>query len=352
MEVGRWNFESLNHRNDFMDQQHPFEARLAAAWPKQDWQELSILVAVSGGADSVALLRGLLALRDQGPGTIHVAHMNHGLRGSEATEDQAFVEELCDTWGVPAHVGQTNTRPVAAERGDGIEEAARELRYAFLRATAERVGARYVATAHTADDQVETILYRILRGTGISGLRGIPRVRRLTGMVTIIRPLLNFRRRETLEYLATLEQDFRTDSSNRDVSFMRNRIRLELLPLLASDYYAQVDDAILRLGRLATDAQKVVDDQVDQLWDHAVISQTADQVVINIEGLQGVNSYLIRELLIRIWREQSWPQQSMGWDQWSNLAFMTGSDAASHGPMTLPGGIRVRRSDTALWITK
>ena len=154
-----------------------------------------------------------------------------------------------------------------AERDEyrNSEATARTARYAFLQETAERFGARYVVTGHTADDQAETILHRIVRGTGIAGLAGMARVRPLGPAATLIRPLLDFRRLELLAYLTDLGQPFRSDSSNSDTAFTRNRIRCRLLPELAAEYNPGVVASLVRLGRLAGEVQSVVDALVEDL---------------------------------------------------------------------------------------
>ena len=171
---------------------HPFETRLAASWPPEDWKDLTVLAAVSGGGDSVALLRGLAALKLPGEGRLIAAHVNHKLRGADSDADQAFVQELCGQLGLACEVATAAVDPTAGSRGQGIEATARRARYAVLEEMAGRVGARFVVTAHTADDQAETILHRILRGTGIRGLSGMSRSRRL-GPATLLRPLLGYR---------------------------------------------------------------------------------------------------------------------------------------------------------------
>ena len=213
----------------------PLDQELAAAWPPESWADVSVLVAVSGGADSVALLRGLAGLKVGGEGKLVVGHFNHRLRGEESDGDEQFVARLAEELGLGLECGRLEAGDIDA-CPDGIEEAARRQRYRFLTETAERVGARYVACAHTADDQVETVLHRILRGTGIAGLAGIPRCRRLSPAVTLIRPLLEVRRAELVDYLASLGQSYREDSSNLDRRFTRNRIRHDLLPQLAKDF--------------------------------------------------------------------------------------------------------------------
>jgi tRNA(Ile)-lysidine synthase len=135
---------------------------------------------------------------------------------------------------VLASAGLSSGRLLSGGHPDGVEAAARAARYEFLQATAERLGARYVATAHTADDQAETVLHHIVRGTGLAGLAGMSRARSLGAAATLIRPLLSFRRRDVIEYLGALGQSYCEDTTNRDPAFTRSRIRHELLPLLAS----------------------------------------------------------------------------------------------------------------------
>jgi tRNA(Ile)-lysidine synthase len=299
---------------------HPFETRLAALWPPDEWRDLTVLAAVSGGGDSVALLRAAAALKTGGAGRLCVAHFNHKLR-PEAEDDERFVTTLCKDLGLSCETGFYDVRQLAENTGEGIEPAARRARYDFLKETAGRLGARFVLTAHTADDQAETILHRIVRGTGIAGLSGMSRSRPL-GHATLLRPLLGVRRRELEEYLRDIGQPFREDSSNADRRFTRNRIRHELLPLLTRHYNSAVADALLRLGSLAADVQAVIDDLVDQLRERAVKFENKSAVEIDAASLAGQPPYLLRELLALIWRRQSWPLQAMGFVQWDQLARM------------------------------
>ncbi|MGD0653026.1 MAG: tRNA lysidine(34) synthetase TilS [Thermoguttaceae bacterium] len=299
---------------------HPFETRLAALWPPDEWRDLTVLAAVSGGADSVALLRAVAALKTGGAGRLCVAHFNHKLR-DEAEDDERFVVALCKQLGLSCETGFGHVAQLAADASEGIEPAARRARYEFLKETAGRLGARFVLTAHTADDQAETILHRIVRGTGIAGLAGMSRTRRL-GHATLLRPLLSVRRRELEEYLRDIGQPFREDSSNADRRFTRNRIRHELLPLLGRQYNSAVADALLRLGSLAADVQGVIDELVDQLHQRAVKFENKSAVEIDTAQLAGQPPHLLRELLALVWRRQSWPMRSMGFVQWDQLARM------------------------------
>jgi len=322
--------------------------RLGQCWPVEAWQDVSVLVGVSGGADSVALLVALSKLKTRGEGRLHAAHFHHGLRGADADEDARFVQQLARKRNLPCRLGHADAEAIA-DSADGPEAGARQARYAFLRQTAERVGARYVVTAHTADDQVETVLHRILRGTGIAGLAGIRPIRPLGPAVTVVRPLLQTARAEVIDFLRAVDQPFRQDASNRDDRFLRNRIRHELLPLLRRRYADDVDQALRRLAALAGEAQQVVDQLVAELAVQAVIRRCEQQCLIRVENLVGEPRYLVRELLIHLWRQSGWPEQAMGFAQWEELAELAlGAEPAKR---MFPGSITAERSvdHLSLW---
>lgn len=192
-------------------------------------------VGVSGGADSVALLRLLLELREALGLRLLVLHFHHQLRGAEADADEAFVAELAAQLGLEFFAGREAVAERARAAGWNLEDAARRLRYEFFERVVREGRADRVAVAHTADDQAETVLAHILRGTGLTGLAGIYPVRG-----AIVRPLLEVRRQALREYLARLGQPWREDPSNRDVTRLRARIRQELLPRLERDFHPQV----------------------------------------------------------------------------------------------------------------
>lgn len=327
-------------------------AALEASWPPAAWRDVTVVVAVSGGTDSVALLRGLAWLREHDPdgpgqGRLVAAHYHHGLRGAAADEDARFVEQVCHTLGLECRVGRAAAGSWSGNTGDGLEAAARAARYHFLQATAEELGARYVAAAHTADDQAETILHRIVRGTGLAGLAGMPRARPLGPAVTLIRPLLDCRRRDLAAWLAAVGQSCREDASNLDLALTRNRLRHDLLPKLAAEYNPQVVDALLRLGALARQAQALIDGLVDPLLDQCVRDGGAQRVEIpDVRPLQAADRYLLRELLVAIWRRRRWPLQAMGHVQWEQLAGLAAGPA--DGQLSLPGNIIARRQGIRL----
>jgi tRNA(Ile)-lysidine synthase len=219
-----------------------------------------VAVAVSGGADSVALLYLLEEIRAELGIVLSVAHVNHKLRGAESDEDEHFVAELTAAHGLELHsvsapIESRGARPDSLQNipaKSGVEAAARKLRYEFFRELARQGRATKIATAHTLDDQAETVLLRIFRGTGIRGLAGVhPRILlseddRVVGEV--VRPLLDFRRAELRGYLLERRQAWREDSSNQDPAFLRNSLRQKLLPLITEEFG---DAAIEHLAELA-----------------------------------------------------------------------------------------------------
>ncbi len=322
-----------------------FDDQLRAALPA-DWPEVGLLLAVSGGADSVAMLRAAAALQRPLTAQLAVAHFNHRLRGRESQADERFVVALCQLLGLDCSVGQA---PQGIEEG---EAGARKARYDFLQQTAERLGTRYLATAHTADDQAETILHHMLRGTGLAGLAGMPWLRPLGPAVTLVRPMLNRTRAEVLAYVAALDQPYREDQSNRDLKFTRNRIRHELLPLLKRDYSPSVVDSLSRLGVLAGEVQQMIEARACQVLQDSVIDGVPHRVTLDARKLAVEDVHVVREALVLLWRSQGWPLGSMGFDEWRLLAEMAIEPDSPARPKTrkrvFPGAITAHRRGNQL----
>ncbi len=215
-----------------------------------------VIVGVSGGADSVALLHILFALRKTLRFSLRVAHLDHALRKASA-EDAAFVRQLGEKLGLPVVVERQTVGDWCSAQGVSIEEGARLIRYRFFRETAQRFSAQAVALAHTADDQAETVLMRFLRGSGLGGLSAMATKRlldenqaklRKQDSVWLIRPLLGLWRREIIAYIKTHDLKYREDASNTDYRFTRNRIRHKLLPLLEDDYNPNLKTVLAQLA--------------------------------------------------------------------------------------------------------
>jgi tRNA(Ile)-lysidine synthase len=205
-------------------------------------------IGVSGGADSVAMLRIFAELRAQLGIAVHALHFNHQLRGTEADEDERFVQALAEKFHLEFESGRADVAGEARLHGWNVEDAARRLRYQFFASVAEARGLNRVAVAHTADDQAETVLSHLLRGTGPTGLAGIYPVAGL-----IVRPMLELGREELREFLSESGQLWREDATNQDTTRMRARIRQQLIPLLLRDFDSA---AVTRLSRLATHARE------------------------------------------------------------------------------------------------
>jgi tRNA(Ile)-lysidine synthase len=305
-----------------------------------------LVVAVSGGPDSVALLRA--AAEARGPaatGPLVLAHLDHQLRGPASTADAQFVTELhaaLEKAGVPGVrlcMERIDMATLAQREGANLEALARRERYRWLAEVARREGVRWVATGHTANDQAETVLHRLLRGTGLRGLRGIAARRPLTERVSVVRPLLQTTRAEVLDYLAAIGQSFREDESNRDLRWTRNRIRHELLPLLARTYNPAI---VAVLGRLAAQAEEIFalqEQEARALLQEAEKPRAAARCVFDRDPLAAAPRHRLREALRLVWEREGWPVSEMSFAAWDRLAGVARGEAAA---VDLPGGIRAR----------
>jgi tRNA(Ile)-lysidine synthase len=304
--------------------------------------EHGILAAVSGGADSVALLHLLTEILPQ-EGKLAVAHVNHGLRGDESDADAEFVRALAKEYGLRFFVHRITSQSTLNEN------SARNLRYDFLTQQAEQIGFRYLATAHTADDQTETVLHRIVRGTGLAGLSGISPLRIMTPAVTLLRPLLLVRRTAILTYLESLGKTFRHDKTNSENHFTRNRIRNRLLPMLREEFNPQVDESVCRLATLAAEHESVLSELLDGLIESALVEHSSSRVVLDVLQLQHCSLAVLREMVIRIWKRQGFPQREMDYFQWSALAKLLYTPGQR---LDFPGGISAERTQNRFTITR
>jgi tRNA(Ile)-lysidine synthase len=304
------------------------------------------VVAVSGGADSVALLRGLVECGAK----VVVGHLNHQLRGDEGDADEAFVVELAGTLGVPVRTHRVN---VAALSGN-VEATARRVRYEWLRTLANEVSAGWIATGHSADDQAETVLHRLIRGTGLQGLRGVAAIRgfprggeeRATRPLvsasrqTVVRPLLTIPRTDLLEYLQSLLQPYRTDSTNADTAFTRNRIRAELLPLL-STYNPGIVDVLNRLSVQAEELFAEQEAETAVLVRSVELPRAGGMLILNAEKLTALGEAKTRNVLRMLWDRESWPVNAMTFEHWRRAAKIA---TGEHSAADFPDGVHVRRA--------
>ena len=303
-----------------------------------------VLVAVSGGADSVCLLMVLYEIRQRGilPGLdLHVAHVNYGLRGEESEKDEAHVRDLGKMLNIPVHVKRAHLVP---RPGQTVQSQARDARYAFFARVRREYGLTAVTTGHTADDQAETVLLWLLRGSGTSGLAGIP-VQRSDG---IVRPLLDVTREQVLDYLASRGIAYRTDASNAMRIYRRNRVRHEIMPLLRT-FNPRIVQGLARAAEILAAEAALLDDLERERWKAVVKDVAPGRVVLQGERLAqeplGLQRRLIRQAL------------SVVRGSAAGLTFRHVRDilarvvgAGCSGKLDLPGGIVVERDGTLVTV--
>lgn len=270
-----------------------------------------IVIAVSGGADSTALLLSLIELKVAGKiaAELYVAHLDHGLRPTSAT-DAKWVSGLAKSFGCRPVISRKNVRQAADENGENLEQMARKLRYEFLERTARRKKAKYVLTGHTMDDQAETVLLRLMRGSASLGLSGIERVRSLSrdGTIKLVRPMMWARRTETESYCRERKHDFLVDEMNADEAFARVKVRKQLVPLMES-FNKKVVEAISRTASLLREDSTVLYETAAELLAKATISDNGETdktkvALLNVQVLSEAAPALRRRAL-RQWIKEA-----------------------------------------------
>ena len=300
-----------------------FLAAVAQALPGEQVWAAPLVIGVSGGADSVGLLLALDRLaRSRPAGTkLIVAHARHDLR-PEAADDEAFVAALAGRLG---HPFVSQRLPVLAGdgiRGEGVEGRARRMRYAWLAEVACAAGARHVAVAHTADDQAETILHRLLRGTGVGGLAGMAAARELAEGVALVRPLLNCGGVDVRRFLTHVGQPWREDASNSDVRYARNFLRHRVLPEIAAGPYPAAAAALRRVGVQAGALAGALSSAAGHLLEIHGQRQADGSVVLQTGPLARLDQHLLAEMFVTLWRREQWPQRDMTARHYTQLAEM------------------------------
>ena len=275
----------------------------------------TVVVGVSGGADSVCLLHILVSLRERLDITVHVAHLNHLLRGAESEGDARYVSRLAKKLGVAATIESRDVKTYQAEHRLSLEDAARQVRYRFFAEAAERIGADRVAVGHTSDDQTETILMHLVRGAGPTGLLGMRPLTVWTSPglsgLTVIRPLLAVSREETRAYCREHRLAPRQDSSNLSLSQFRNRIRQELLPLLRG-YNPRIGEALIRNADTLAADLSFIEEYVSKVWPK-VASEENGAIVLDRDSVVSLHSAVQRHLLRRVTREVLGDLEDIEW---------------------------------------
>ncbi|MGZ0168026.1 MAG: tRNA lysidine(34) synthetase TilS [Planctomycetales bacterium] len=344
-----------------LDCQSDFPNRLLTGLKRCEFEDGRVLVGVSGGADSVALLRGLACLRDETstPAAarhrfeIVAAHIDHQIRDN-SKEDADWVRALADKLELPCRTETANVLDRAARTHETLEEAARKARYEALVRVAQEEDCTVIAVAHTADDQAETVLHHLVRGTSVTGLRGMlwsrPVVANsLDSDVQLIRPMLEIRRTELESWLQELGQNFRSDPTNADDALTRNRIRHQLLPMLEQNFNPQVRKALGTLAGHAAEVTDVLRSLSEKLAESSVVQLAEDSIRIDCPALVDQPPMLVRETLIAIWQQAGWPLKRMGHREWQKLADLVAGKA---GAVSLPESVSALRRGQLLVLSR
>lgn len=252
------------------------------------------MVAVSGGPDSVALFHVLRQLADKYALGLSIAHVNHALRGTESEEEQQMVAKLAEYYNVPFYYAKVDVKRHMRETGKGLQDAARELRYRFLFETAERTGTSCIALAHHADDQAETVLMRMLRGTSTEGLAGIHPVR-MQQKVKLVRPLLRIEKMELVQFCKEHGFEFAEDSSNASRAYTRNQIRLDIMPQL-KQFNPEITSALNRLADIVRDDEQYLQREAERAYAETV-SVTKDGLMLKQAQWSAFHASLQRRLI-------------------------------------------------------
>ncbi len=324
-----------------------------------------LVVGVSGGVDSVCLLHVLARHAHELDLTLHVVHVHHGIRGPDADEDARFVRKQAHRLGVPVTVRHVNIPRLAERPGISVEEAARQWRYAILGQEANRMGAPWIAVAHNADDQVETVLMHLLRGAGLAGLRGMrpltwygylrlplvpPAERPSSEKLWLLRPLLHSQRSAIEAWTSEHDLPYRFDRSNLDTTYFRNRLRHEVLPLLER-INPQVRTAFFTTAELAAADFDLLRPLVRAAWAQLRLSSGAGWIRFSLPGWRAqplaLRRGLLRDAVMDLRREL----RDIGFQHIEQArAFLENPRMPPGSEYTLPAGLLLRREYTTFWL--
>lgn len=258
-----------------------------------------LVLGVSGGSDSIALLMLLEKLKKKYSFTLHIAHLNHGFLKSESKKYQYLVHKLSKKLGFSFHCKSIELRKCAKIHKRSLEETGRIERYRFFEEVARKTGANKIITAHTLDDQAETMLLRLLRGSGLKGLAGIP-YKRPQGKFAVIRPLLSCEKKDLVAFLKENKIAFVCDKTNREWLFTRNRVRHQLLPMLKKFYNPQIARSLASLQSICSEAQDYMERVSWRAFKHCVTRRSsAHNVALRIKPLQRLHPAILSEVLLK-----------------------------------------------------
>ncbi|MDP3486983.1 MAG: tRNA lysidine(34) synthetase TilS [Bacillota bacterium] len=309
-------------------------------------QGAKILVGVSGGPDSVALLLTLHALADSFGISLYVAHLNHGFRGQEAADDATFVQDLCVRLNIPCAVGYADVPGLIKATGGSTQAVAREARFRYLHEVSEQYECNLLALGHHLDDQAETVLLNIVRGSGMEGLSAmLPKNTGLYGL-SIIRPLLNQKRSTIENFLATLGENYRIDSSNLKEDYSRNFLRRKVMPELCT-LNPRVAESISRLAQAAACDDAYFAREVTKVWP-TMVTDSTDGTLICVKALSNLNVAISSRLVRRVWQQDS--SLELSYQHVMAILGLCGKQTGKK--IALPGGNLALRSGDSIILMK
>lgn len=304
-----------------------------------------VLAGVSGGPDSMALLHILQQAAEQYGCFLAVVHVDHQLRGEAAKREAEFVAKWCRTLDIPCTVYTRDVQALAKARGLSLEAAGHEVRFAAFRQAQARFGANKLALGHHRDDRAETVLLHLLQGTGLDGLAALP-----PQEGWIIRPLIEATKSELIAYCEAQALPYFLDASNEDTSYLRNRIRHQLLPLLAQEYNPKIRQALLRLAETAEEDSRYLKEQADQAWKACACSSSED-VTIDLNKWRELPPALKRRVLRQSYVTLVGGGQGLSYQQTEAVFHLAQADKGEKR-LSLPGGIMAFKSYTELVLTR
>jgi tRNA(Ile)-lysidine synthase len=316
-------------------------------------QNERVVCAVSGGPDSVAMLHILKDLNDlqQMGWQIHVAHVNHGLRGKASDEDEEFSRELAGKLHLPFHSTRVDVKAAQKKNRMTMEEAGRELRHDYLKNLAIEVGAQKISLAHNLDDQAETILHRILRGTGLRGLKGMAPIRRLSRKhdLFIVRPMLEIERHEIEAYLRDKGSAYKTDLSNFDTSITRNKIRHKLFPMLESEFNPRVKMSLVKLGQTAGSFYLLLREIANEVYENTKMVSGEGEVCLSVDEFWKLPPAIQTLLIDRSVETVLGQAPQLNFEHYLEVISLCGENAFQKA-IRLPHGLEARREGYVLKI--
>ncbi len=305
-----------------------------------------IVVGVSGGPDSLTLLNILLSWQEKYNLSLYIAHFNHKLRGQESDQEADFVQKLAEKLNLPFIMGESNLNKLVKEKKISLEEAAREARYSFYFKVVGKFKAQKIALGHNADDQVETILMRFLRGSGLDGLNAIPPVRG-----KIIRPLIECTREEIEKYCLENKIEYRIDSSNKKPIYFRNKIRLELLPLLIGQYNQNLKNNLLNFQIIIGETLQYLQQKTEEIFVEMVEVKEGKEAVISLKRMNSLPPVFKRRIIRKMIERVKGDLNSIDFIHIDNILQLT-DNFSGEKEIYLPDNLRVKRVYQYLTIFK